>query len=188
VRNLTVVLASVALTAIGCGDDTATPMDLSVGHDQAVSVTTAKTTINEAGGAQGTVNFEQTSAGVKITIALTAVPMDGMHGIHIHATGDCGDSAADGGTTHHGAAGGHFNPDMVNHGCPPASPHHAGDLGNIMVTGGAANATIMSTDLTVAAGAKSVIGKAFMLHGGTDDCTSQPVGNSGARIGCGVIN
>jgi Cu-Zn family superoxide dismutase len=178
-------VATIALVAIGCGDDT-TNGDL--GQDLSSTVKTAKATINETGGAQGTVNFEETGSGVHITISLTAVPGDGMHGMHIHATGDCSDSAFDGGTTHHGAAGGHFNPDMVNHGCPPAAPHHAGDLGNITITGGAGTLDLMSSDLTVSAGTKSVVGKAIILHMSADDCMTQPTGNSGGRIGCAVIN
>ena len=77
---------------------------------------------------------------------------------------------------------------MVNHGCPPASPHHRGDLGNVMITGGKGMATITTKDLTVAAGANTVVGKAFILHANPDDCMTQPIGNAGGRIGCGVIS
>jgi superoxide dismutase, Cu-Zn family len=167
----------------GCGDDSSSA---DMGRDLTAAALMAKATINEPGGAQGTVTFEDTASGTKITISLTAVPGDGNHGMHIHQTNDCADTTGDGGI-HHGASGGHFNPAMVNHGCPPANPHHAGDLGNIMITGGAGTATVTTTDLTVAAGNNSVVNRAFILHANPDDCMSQPVGNAGGRIGCGPI-
>jgi Cu-Zn family superoxide dismutase len=76
---------------------------------------------------------------------------------------------------------------MVNHGCPPNMPHHAGDLGNITIAGGAGKLELTTKNLTVAAGTNSVVGKAIILHMNPDDCMSQPVGNAGARIGCAVI-
>ncbi len=185
-RTVLVVAAALGFGAIGCGDDSAST-DMAAAADLSGVVKSAKAAINETGGAQGTATFEETTAGVKIHIALTSVPGDGMHGMHLHATGDCGESAFDGGTTHHGAAGGHFNPDMVNHGCPPASPHHAGDLGNITISSGAGTLDLTTSDLTVAAGTRSVVGKAIILHMSADDCMTQPTGNSGNRIGCAVI-
>lgn len=167
-----------ALTEYGCNSGTSGPVDMAA--PQAVAQ------INEPGGAQGTATFEETSDGVKITVNITGVPTDGNFGMHIHATGDCADTTGDGGV-HHGAAGGHFNPDNVNHGCPSATPHHSGDLGNITISGGKGALQLVSKDLTVSAGARSVVGKAIILHGGTDDCATQPTGNSGSRVGCGVI-
>lgn len=164
------------LGASGCGDDKSmntNPMAIA--------------TINEPMGTQGSATFEETTDGVKITISLDSVPNDGMHGLHVHATGDCSDTTG-AMAAHHGAAGGHFNPDNVNHGCPPATPHHAGDLGNIVITGGKGTATITTKELTVAAGDRSVVGKAIIVHGGADDCTGQPAGNSGARIACAAIS
>lgn len=153
--------------------------------DAGTGTKTAMATLNEPEGAQGTVVFEETSAGTQVTVHLNHVPKDGLHGIHLHANGECGDTM-DGGT-HHGGAGGHFNPDNVAHGCPPAMPHHAGDFGNIQITNGSGTATLVTKELTVSPGPRSVVGKAFILHADPDDCTSQPSGNSGARIGCAVI-
>jgi Cu-Zn family superoxide dismutase len=172
--------AACGLPLLGCSNGGNTPADMSTPGPQAVA------TINEPGGAQGTATFEETADGVKITVNLTSVPSDGMLGMHIHATGDCSDTMGDGGT-HHGSAGGHFNPDNVNHGCPTSNPHHAGDLGNITISGGKGVLQLTSKDLTVSAGARTVVGKAIILHQGADDCTTQPTGNSGSRIGCGVI-
>jgi superoxide dismutase, Cu-Zn family len=167
------LLAAMALLAGGCNETKAG--------------SAAAAMISETGAAMGTASFEDTTDGLKVTIDLTAVPGDGMHGMHLHATGDCGDSAADMGTVHHGAAGGHFNPGMVNHGCPNATPHHAGDLGNVSISGGAGKLELVTKDLTVAAGTNTIVGKALILHMNPDDCMSQPVGNAGARIGCAVI-
>jgi Cu-Zn family superoxide dismutase len=187
---LVATLAGFGLCVSACGDsgNNGSGADLSsAAPDMAAGGAMAVATINEPGGAQGTATFEQLATGVKVTVNLTAVPGDGMHGMHIHATGDCSDTATDAGTTHHGAAGSHFNPDNVNHGCPPATPHHAGDLANISISGGAGTATLTTSDVTVSAGPRSVVGKAFVLHMGADDCATQPTGNSGGRIGCAVI-
>lgn len=177
---------------VGCGDDTSTQdlatsaQDLAKPADLSASSMMATATINKAGGAQGTATFVQTAAGLVITLNITGgVTPDGNHGWHLHMNGDCGDTTGDGGTTH-GAAGGHFNPDNVAHACPPTTPRHAGDLGNIMITAGAGTATITSTELTLT-GAKGVVGKALILHAAADDCTTQPTGNSGARLACSVI-
>ena len=184
--NRTLGALAFAVISTGCSDSTSTVADMSSAADLTAAVTMATATINEPGGAQGTVTFEDTANGVHIKVALTGVPGDGNHGMHLHATADCSDTTGDGGV-HHGAAGGHFNPEMVNHGCPPASPHHRGDLGNIMITGGVGSLDVTTKDLTVAAGANSVLGKAVILHMNPDDCMSQPVGNAGARIGCAAI-
>lgn len=172
------LLSLCGLLDLGCSNNTSGPTDMAAPQ--------ATATINEPGGAQGTATFVETADGVKITVTLTAVPTSGMLGMHIHATGDCTDTTGDGGV-HHGSAGGHFNPDSVNHGCPTATPHHAGDLGNITITGGQGTLQLTTKDLTVSAGTRSVVGKAIILHGGADDCATQPTGNSGSRIGCAVI-
>jgi Cu-Zn family superoxide dismutase len=183
------MVAGLALFVGGCGDSGTTDdmgtVDMSV-KDSNAGASMATATINETGGAQGTATFTDSPNGVMVSIMLTKVPTDGMHGMHIHATGDCSDTTGDGGA-HHGAAGGHFNPTMMNHGCPPATPHHAGDLGNVMISGGSGTLTITTKDITVAAGANSIVGKAIILHAGADDCVTQPTGNSGGRIGCAVI-
>lgn len=130
----------------------------------------------------GTVRFTQGDDAVTVTADLTGVEPAGLHGFHIHETGDC--SAAD-----FTSAGGHYNPEGVDHACPPTVPRHAGDLGNVEVAeDGSASLTLTSDLISLHDGdANSIIGKAVILHAGEDDCTSQPTGAAGGRLACGVI-
>jgi Cu-Zn family superoxide dismutase len=106
----------------------------------------------------------------------------GKHGAHIHENGDC--SAPDA-----TSAGGHWNPSGMDHGAPGASPHHAGDLGNLTVgEDGKGTLTLSSAEWQLDTGAANdVLGKAVVIHAAEDDLTTQPAGNSGARVACGVI-
>ena len=104
----------------------------------------------------------------------------GKHGFHVHEYGDCADTAAV-------SAGGHFNPGNTTHGDPMAAHHHAGDLGNIEAdTAGVARIDRVFAGLSLR-GENSVAGRSFVVHAKDDDLKTQPAGNSGNRIGCGVI-
>jgi Cu-Zn family superoxide dismutase len=130
--------------------------------------------------AQGTVRFVQLADGaVEVSVDLTGVP-PGVHGFHVHDKGDCGDNG--------NAAGGHFNPSATPHGAPQADPHHAGDFGNVTAdANGAVRTTFTTRSITVEAGANSAVGHAVILHANPDDLTTQPTGNAGGRIACGVV-
>lgn len=130
----------------------------------------------------GTVRFTQSDGAVTVTAELTGVEPAGLHGLHIHETGDC--SAAD-----FTSAGGHYDPEGVDHACPPTAPRHAGDLGNIEVADdGSASLTLTSDLISLRqADAHSILGKAVILHSGEDDCQTQPTGDAGSRLACGVI-
>jgi len=129
----------------------------------------------------GTVHFTSENGEVHVVADLHGVEGAGMHGFHVHETGDCTPPDFK-------SAGGHFNPAGVDHACPPTMPRHAGDMGNVEVDE-AGNATFEYTsgDITLAAGDHSIVGKAVVLHAGEDDCASQPSGAAGARLACGVI-
>jgi superoxide dismutase, Cu-Zn family len=133
----------------------------------------------ENSGVAGTVTFVQTSAGVDIQAHLTGLK-PGEHGFHIHEFGDC--SAGDG-----SCAGGHFNPTGMPHGGPDSGKRHAGDLGNILADSHG-KAEYQRLDKVIELdGPHSIIGRSIVVHAGRDDLTSQPSGNSGGRIACGVI-
>ena len=130
--------------------------------------------------AAGTVRLTQMADGaVDVQVELTGVP-PGVHGFHVHDKGDCGDNG--------NAAGGHFNPATTEHGSPAAMPHHAGDWGNVTANdAGEVHTRFTTRSVTVAAGANSAVGHAIILHANPDDLKTQPTGNAGARIACGVV-
>ena len=101
--------------------------------------------------------------------------------IHLHEVGTCTPPDFK-------SAGDHFNPHGAQHACSPTTPRHPGDLGNIEIAESGEGHLELETDmLTVADGPSSVIGRAVVLHAGKDDCTTQPSGDSGDRLACGVF-
>lgn len=129
---------------------------------------------------KGIVHFTEEGESIKIETMVDGLK-PGPHGFHIHEVGDC--SKVD-----FSSAGGHFNPTHANHGALDSKARHGGDLGNLMADNkGKANATLLVTGLTLKPGANSIIGKSVIIHQDKDDLKSQPAGNSGPRIACGVI-
>jgi Cu-Zn family superoxide dismutase len=106
---------------------------------------------------------------------------DSTVAVHFHEHGDCGNM---GENTH-----GHWNPTNEPHGKWDSDSFHSGDIGNIALDGkGQAKITVSTSRWSVADGdVKDIIGRGIIVHGGTDDYQTQPTGNSGPRIGCGVI-
>jgi len=132
--------------------------------------------------ASGTVTFIETDGKVTMTANISGLT-PGNHAIHIHAVGDC--SKDDG-----SSAGGHWNPINVDHGKWGSTPFHNGDIGNILADENGIGTISRKTDLwciNCADEAKNIIGKAIIIHEGSDDYSSQPSGAAGARIGCGEI-
>jgi len=129
---------------------------------------------------KGTVRFVEVPPNVHIIADVTGLT-PGEHGFHIHEKGDC--SAPDA-----SSAGGHFNPEHKMHGGPDASEHHMGDLGNLMAdANGRAHYDRTVNYLELAVDPNTIDGKAVIVHAGPDDLHSQPAGNSGARVACGII-
>ena len=127
----------------------------------------------------GTVTFTKSGDEVKVVADLSGLT-PGTHGFHIHEFGDC--SAPDA-----TSAGGHFNPEKHQHGAPTASDRHAGDLGNIEAdASGKAHLELTDKELKLS-GDESIIGHAVIVHEKADDLKTQPTGNAGGRVGCGVI-
>lgn len=140
----------------------------------------AKIQARSGSSVSGEATFEETRGGVLVALELHHTP-PGWHAVHVHEKGDC--SAPDG-----ASAGGHFNPRTKSHGSPHAPEHHAGDLGNVWVDeNGEGHHVLLMPDLTVQDGPASVRGRAIIVHAGVDDLVTQPTGNAGGRIGCGVI-
>ncbi len=127
----------------------------------------------------GTITFTQTDKGVKVVADVQGLSQ-GKHGFHIHEFGDC--SSPDG-----TSAGGHFNPDGKQHGAPMSMSRHMGDMGNLEADGsGKAHLEYIDTVIKLY-GPYSILGKSVIIHKGEDDLKSQPSGNSGLRVACGVI-
>ncbi len=130
----------------------------------------------------GIVKLTETEQGLLVEADIQNVPNPGPHGFHIHENGSCDEMGK--------AAGGHFNPDQVMHGMimKDGLEHaHVGDMGNIVVdVNGTAKLSVILPDVTLENGKYNVDGLAIILHEKTDDF-SQPTGNAGGRIACGII-
>ncbi len=144
--------------------------------DQAVAVMHA----TDGNSVEGTVLFTQTEQGVRVEANISGLDADSMHGFHIHEYGDC--RASDG-----TSAGGHFNPEEAEHGGPDDDMRHVGDLGNLQSDAdGNATAEFVDPQLQLS-GMTSILGRGVIIHAGEDDLVSQPTGDAGGRLSCGVI-
>lgn len=145
---------------------------------------TAKASFVDAeGNASG--NAELTavaSGGVLIKVEITGLPAGEWVAFHVHETGSCDH------TTGHESAGGHFNPGSKEHGYLSPNGPHAGDMPNQYVAAdGALRAEILNGMVTLDEGEAGIMGRALMVHAKADDYESQPSGDAGDRLACGVI-
>lgn len=129
--------------------------------------------------ASGSVRFTSANRGLGVEAKLTGLS-PGRHGFHIHANGDC--SAPDA-----SSAGGHYDPESAEHGGPDDETHHTGDLGNVQADDEGRATLDRNFPFLTLEGEKSIVGKAIVVHAGEDDLESQPSGDAGARVACGVI-
>jgi Cu-Zn family superoxide dismutase len=128
----------------------------------------------------GEATFEQVGGKVRVLVNMQGLGAGREHGLHVHEIGDCsgdGDNAK-----------GHFNPHGKPHGHYASAERHAGDLPAITGDkGGRGKLDVEVDQITVGPGPSGIVGRALIVHAGPDDYKSQPAGNSGARIACGVI-
>ena len=130
--------------------------------------------------AAGQVRFTQADGGVRVEARVTGLTPGG-HGFHLHEKGDC--SAPDA-----TSAGGHFNPTKKAHGHPDKGEHHLGDLPMLEADAkGEASLTTLVKGVSISDGDTGIVGRAVIVHAGPDDYKTQPTGNSGGRLACGVI-
>lgn len=141
-----------------------------------ITGTKSDTTLN------GTAEFTQQNGKVKLVLNITCEKMANKSvAVHIHEMGDCGDMG--------NMAHGHWNPTNKQHGKWSSSSFHLGDIGNVSLDAQGKGTLKMETDLwTIGDDSTSnLLNRAFMVHSGKDDFTTQPTGGAGSRIGCGVI-
>ena len=127
----------------------------------------------------GLVTFSKSGQEIKVVADITGLT-PGKHGFHVHEFGDC--SSSDG-----NSAGGHFNPGHKDHGAPDASDRHDGDLGNVEADAAGKAHLEWSDKVMKLSGADSIIGRSVIVHEKADDLKTQPTGNSGGRLACGVV-
>jgi superoxide dismutase, Cu-Zn family len=145
---------------------------------------TAKAALKDAGGKDvGQVQLLQTPHGVLLKLSVKGIP-PGDHAFHIHSVGKCEPPFT--------SAGGHFNPASKKHGMEAAEGQHAGDMPNLHVpANGELVVEIANPMITLAKGQPNSVfdadGSAIIIHAGVDDYKTDPTGNAGDRIACGVI-
>ena len=157
------------------GDTITVPM---VTHAEAmISGTYPDTAVN------GLATFETTTDGkIKMTLDITvAAKANKTVAVHLHEHGDCADNGK--------ASHGHWNPTNAQHGKWGSTSFHSGDIGNVKLDAKGKGTLTITTDKWTLGGKadKNILGKAMIIHGGADDYTTQPTGNAGSRIGCGLI-
>ncbi len=163
--------AADAATAAGGAADAGTP-------SEPPSVATAVLEPRSGSTVSGSARITPTPGGVAVLIEVKNATTPGQHGVHIHEKGDCADPAAMN-------AGAHFNPThAAHHGGSSTPVRHAGDLGNINVDASGRGLLVVTvSDLSM----ENVVGRAVIVHEKVDDLQTDPAGNSGARVACGVI-
>ena len=168
------LLLLAAMPLLACRTSQPSPVRAGVGH---------ATMRNAANELVGELRLESTAAGVRVVGEIFNLT-PGAHGIHFHETGRCDDAAFE-------SAGKHLNPDARQHGLDnPAGPH-AGDLPNITIPASGRLpvdfTTARATLDSATAGLLGGDGSALIVHAAADDQRTDPSGNSGARVACGVV-
>lgn len=130
----------------------------------------------------GTAAFTQQNGKVKLVLNITCAKMANKSvAVHLHEMGNCGDMGK--------MAHGHWNPTNQQHGKWGSNSFHSGDIGNVSLDAAGKGSLEMETNLWTLGGDEksNILNRSVIVHGGTDDFTTQPTGNAGSRIGCGAI-
>jgi superoxide dismutase, Cu-Zn family len=176
---LMAIATATVLTACGTTPEprTTTPPAQSTAKQAVANLASASGSL-----VSGKVTVTPMADGVHLTGVVGGLPANSTHGFHVHEKGDC--SAADA-----SSAGPHFNPSAAPHGKAESGAHHAGDMDNVVANAeGAVNLDVHVGGVTLGGGAANdIAGRALVVHAAPDDYTSQPAGNAGARVACGVI-
>ncbi|MEO6186001.1 MAG: superoxide dismutase family protein [Steroidobacteraceae bacterium] len=183
-QNLVLLLPLAVLVACGRAEAPPPPPAAPAAAVVEAAPATAATVLAGASGSSvaGALQLVASNDGVTLTGELSGLAPNTEHGFHVHEIGDC--SAPDA-----KSAGDHFNPDHAEHGGPTSAAKHLGDIPNITsdATGQAAvNATIARATLRDG-GPNDLAGRAVIVHAKRDDYATQPSGDSGDRIACGVV-
>lgn len=154
-----------------------------VGTLQAAAQSGTKVTLQDAKGQPvGTATLSAAGTGISIALDVRNLP-PGEHALHLHQVAKCEPPFT--------SAGPHFNPEMKKHGLQNPEGPHAGDMNNFTVAkDGTAKTTVTDPRVTLGAGANSVFangGTALVIHAAADDMKTDPSGNAGDRIACGVV-
>lgn len=169
--------------SFSCANKHAATIQESASTSPAAPTLVAKMESKSDSKVQGTILLTQDSeTQVTLQIDLTGFTPNTTHAFHIHAVGDCSDAGA-------ASAGPHFNPAGTRHGGPDHEMRHAGDMGNLEADEkGEVHTQKINTLITLQENLPtSAIGKSIIIHESVDDFETQPTGNAGARISCGVI-
>jgi len=180
-KNAKIVFMSLCMVAFHANAQDNKSPEAASKPGKEVAVKSAFCTVSPTQGnkVSGTVVFTKVNGGIKIVADIQGLSK-GKHGFHIHEFGDC--SAPDA-----TSAGNHFNPMAKNHGSPMDAMRHDGDMGNIEANdSGKGHLEYVDKSISLE-GSNSIVGKSVVVHQDEDDLTSQPSGNAGARVACGVI-
>jgi Cu-Zn family superoxide dismutase len=163
-------------------DATAAPAEKTDAPAAAAAEAVAQIAPTQGNTVTGALALSGSPQGVHITGSIQGLKPDAEFGFHVHEKGDC--TAPDG-----SSAGGHFNPTQAPHGNPTGPSHHAGDMLNIRSNAdGIAQVDVYAAGTSLHGDSNTdVMGKAIVVHESPDDYATQPSGNSGKRVACGVI-
>lgn len=181
----TVVAIVAALTIASCASTGTAPKPAPLGPMASRSTAAGATVVlMSASGSlvSGKLSVMPMGAGLHLSGEIGGLAPGSTHAIHVHEKGDC--SAADA-----TSAGGHFNPMQQAHGRVGQGAHHGGDMDNIVANGqGVATVDVHAEGVVLGGGAANdAAGRAVIVHAMADDYATQPTGNAGARVACGII-